>query len=307
MQLFKKKPKLSVVIVFFNMRREATRTLHSLTTAYQRDIAIDDYEVIALDSSSTEALDGDWVESLQKNFKYRFVESDLPTPCRALNFGAAMARSNTLVNLIDGARILSPGILVYMLRAKQAFDTPFTYTIGMHLGRKPQNETLLEGYDQAVEDQLLESIPWQTDGYKLFDISSLASSSKEGFLYPIYESNCFAVSRTPLEEIGGFDEAFEMPGGGLVNLDVFRKLFLHESTTPVLLTGEATFHQFHGGVATNVPATENMWDKFDEEYERLRGRRFDLIGYPRKPRVLGELNTESRRFFLNDELQSGGH
>ena len=71
MQLFKKKPKLSVVIVFFNMRREATRTLHSLTTAYQRDIAIDDYEVIALDSSSTEALDGDWVESLQKNFKYR--------------------------------------------------------------------------------------------------------------------------------------------------------------------------------------------------------------------------------------------
>ena len=104
-----------------------------------------------------------------------------------------------------------------------------------------------------------------------------------------------------------FDEAFEMPGGGLVNLDVFRKLFLHESTTPVLLTGEATFHQFHGGVATNVPATEKMWDKFDDEYERLRGRRFDLIGYPRKPRVLGELNTESRRFFLNDELQSGGH
>ena len=307
MQLFKKKPKLSVVVVFFNMRREATRTLHSLTTAYQRDIAIDDYEVIALDSSSTEALDGDWVESLQKNFKYRFVESDLPTPCRALNYGAAMARSNTLVNLIDGARILSPGILANMLRAEQAFDTPFTYTIGMHLGRKPQNETLLEGYDQAVEDQLLDSIPWQTNGYKLFDISSLASSSQEGFLYPIYESNCFAVGRASLEEIGGFDEAFEMPGGGLVNLDVFRKLFLHESTTPVLLTGEATFHQFHGGVATNVPATERMWDKFDDEYERLRGRRFDLIGYPRKPRVLGELNTESRRFFLNDELQSGGH
>jgi len=302
MGLFRKKPKLSVVVVFFNMRRESIRTLFSLTTAYQRDIGIDDYEVVVLDSGSTEALDGDWVENLQKNFRYRYIESDSPTPCRALNNGSTLARADTLVNLIDGARILSPGILANMLRAEQAFDNPFTYTVGMHLGRKPQNDSLLEGYDQVVEDQLLDSVPWQTDGYKLFEISCLARSSKEGFLYPIYESNCFAVSKATLEEIGGFDEAFEMPGGGLVNLDVFRNLFLHESTTPVLLTGEATFHQFHGGVATNVPASDRVWDKFNDEYESLRGHRFDLIGYPRKPRLLGELNTESRRFFLREGL-----
>ena len=49
---------MSVVVVFFNMRREAIRTLFSLTTAYQRDISIDDYDVIVLDSGSTQALDG---------------------------------------------------------------------------------------------------------------------------------------------------------------------------------------------------------------------------------------------------------
>ncbi len=145
MRSFRKKPKLSVVIAFFNMRREAARTLYSLTTDYQRDIGIDDYEVIVLDSGSTEVLDEHWVKSLQNNFRYRYIESKLPTPCRALNSGAAMARSDTLVNIIDGARILSPGILSSMLRAQQAFDSPFTYTIGMHLGHKSQNEAILEG------------------------------------------------------------------------------------------------------------------------------------------------------------------
>ena len=90
------------------------------------------------------------------------------------------------------------------------------------------------------------------------------------------------------------------------NLDLYKRLLDPPGVPFYLLFGEGSFHQFHGGVATNVPATEKMWDKFDDEYERLRGSRFDLIGYPKKPRVLGELNTESRPFFLNDELQSGG-
>ena len=52
MRFFRKKPKLSVVIAFFNMRREAARTLYSLTTDYQRDIGIDDYEVIVVNDGS---------------------------------------------------------------------------------------------------------------------------------------------------------------------------------------------------------------------------------------------------------------
>ena len=37
---------LTVVVVFYNMRREAARTLHSLTRAYQRGIEDLDYEVL---------------------------------------------------------------------------------------------------------------------------------------------------------------------------------------------------------------------------------------------------------------------
>jgi len=302
MRLFNHRLKLSVIIVFFNMQREARRTLYSLTTRYQREIAIEDYEVIVLDSNSSEPLDREWVESLQENFHYHYIASDMPTPCRALNTGATLARSDTLVNLIDGARILSPGVLADMLRAERAWAAPFTYTIGMHLGEKRQSEAMLEGYNQSVEDELLAAVDWQSDGYRLFDVACLAGSSKEGFLFPIYESNCFAVNKALLADIGGFDESFQTPGGGLVNLDVFRKLYLHEKSTPVMLAGEATFHQFHGGVATNVPASEDMWGKFNDEYERLRGSRFEFIGYPRKPRFLGELNPHSRPFFMNDDM-----
>lgn len=296
--LIRRRPKLSVIIIFYNMRREAARTLHSLTTKYQRDIAEEDYEVIAIDSNSTEPVEKAWVEGIQGNFQYHFIPADDPTPNRALNLGAQIAKAPVLVNLIDGARILSPGILSNILRAEQAFEYPFTYTVGMHLGHKRQNDAVMEGYNQAVEDELLNTVPWETDGYSLFRISCLAGSSKEGFLFPVYESNCFGIHRDVLADVGGFDERFVARGGGLVNLDVFRQLMLHSRTTPVMQIGEATFHQFHGGVATNVPTPENPWDEFDGEYERIRGENFQFIGYPRQPFFFGELHPDSRRFFL---------
>lgn len=306
MPFFKRKPQLSIVVIFYNMRREAVRTLYSLTTRYQRNIEESDYEVIVMDSNSSEPLDREWVEGLQDNFSYRYIEADAPTPCKALNQGARMAQADTVVSHIDGARILSPGVLHYMLGAKKAFDHPFTYTIGMHLGHKRQGISVSEGYNQIVEDELLETVPWQEDGYRLFDVACLAGSSKEGYLYPVYESNCFAIEKTFLTEIGGFDEAFTTLGGGLVNLDMFRKLMQHPATTPVMLIGEGSFHQFHGGVSTNVPAEKNPWAEYDKEYERLRGTRFEFIGYPEQPVFLGRLERNSRRFFYSErEVEDG--
>jgi len=300
MRLFKRKPKLSVVVVFYNMQREAVRTLYSLTVAFQRNISEQDYEVIVLDSNSSQPIEKTWVEGLQSNFRYHFVESDAPTPCRALNCGIEQARADTVVCLIDGARILSPGILHYMQRAEQAFEKPFTYTIGMHLGLKRQSESVSEGYNQEVEDEMLEASGWQENGYDLFTISCLAGSSKEGFLFPIYESNCFAVNKALLEEVGGFDERFVTKGGGLVNLDVFRKLMSHPVTTPVMLIGEATFHQFHGGVSTNVPVADSPWDLYNAEYKEITGESFQFTGYPKQPIFFGQLNVKSRKFFYSE-------
>lgn len=46
MENLERKPNVSVVVVVYNMPREAPRTLHSLSAEYQRHIDADDYEVI---------------------------------------------------------------------------------------------------------------------------------------------------------------------------------------------------------------------------------------------------------------------
>ena len=60
-----------------------------------------------------------------------------------------------------------------------------------------------------------------------------------------------------------------MAGGGLVNLDVWRRACEAPDSQVIMLLGEGTFHQIHGGVATN--ADRPMFPVFQEEYQRIRG------------------------------------
>ena len=292
--MIKNNIKLSVVIVFYNMKREAVRTLYSLTTKYQTDINESDYEVIIVDSNSSQPLDQEWVESIQSNFIYRYVESPWPSPCRAMNIGIDISRSESIVCMIDGARILSPGVLSKMILANNLFSNAFVQTIAMHIGKKLQNISVEEGYNQEVEDKLIASIDWQQDGYQLFNISCLAASSKGGFLNPIPESNCFCVPKRKLVELNGFDENFKSIGGGIVNHDVLNRILEDEEIQPVTLLGEASFHQFHGGVATNVPMVEHPMKIFLNEYFELRKKPFKPS--IRRSFFLGDLPENTRKF-----------
>jgi Glycosyl transferase family 2. len=286
-------PKLSVVIVFFNMRREAQRTLHTLTCQYQQDILIDDYEVLVMDSGSTEPLGQCWVESLQSNFHYYYVATEHPSPCKSINFGVSQSRAQLIAISIDGARMLSPNILSQIIRMSIAYPNPFVYTLSMHLGTKLQNIAVEEGYDQVSEDTLLATVDWQNDGYLLFNIACLAASSGRGYTGYISESNFFAVGKNVLTALGGFDERFKSPGGGLVNLHVFARLLENPQITPVLLLGEATFHQFHGGVATNVPMSCHPWEIYQEEYKVIYGKEF--IHTNRESVLFGKNSVFTRR------------
>ena len=58
---------LSVVVVFYNMRREAARTLQSLSRSYQEELDDIDYEVIVVENGSDESekLGADFVRELR--------------------------------------------------------------------------------------------------------------------------------------------------------------------------------------------------------------------------------------------------
>ena len=85
------------------------------------------------------------------------------------------------------------------------------------------------------------------------------------------------MSRTRYEELGGYDEGFESPGGGLANLDLFRRACEAPGSQLVVVLGEGTFHQLHGGASTNAPREESPWDAFSREYESLRGHPYQQL------------------------------
>ena len=43
------------------------------------------------------------------------------------------------------------------------------------------------------------------------------------------------------------------------------------------LLGEATFHQFHGGIATNVPIDRHPWMSMSNEFVQIFGKAFEPV------------------------------
>src|SRR5690348_5093609 len=79
---------LSVVVVFYNMKREAARTLHSLSRSYQRGLEDVDYELIVVEigSAPDQVLGEDFVRSFGKELRYLDLGAEAtPTPVDALN------------------------------------------------------------------------------------------------------------------------------------------------------------------------------------------------------------------------------
>jgi hypothetical protein len=130
-------------------------------------------------------------------------------------------------------------------------------------------KTVRHGYNQQEEDRLLELTDWTRDGYRLFDISVFAGSSEEGWFAPIAESSALFMTQGLWAELGGYDERFLSPGGGLVNLDTYVRACSLPDSQLIVLLGEGSFHQVHGGVATN--AAVHPWKQMHDEYVRIRG------------------------------------
>ena len=125
------------------------------------------------------------------------------------------------------------------------------------------------GYDTAAEDRLLEASGWEDDGYRLFEVSTPAGSSGRGLFGPMGESSSLFSPGRPGDDLGGLDERFQLPAGGLANHDLYRRACLScEGAELVVLLGEGTFHQHHGGAATSRRFT---WDEMHDDYVAIRG------------------------------------
>ena len=285
-------PRLSIIVVVFNMRREAPRTLFSLSTAYQRHVTAEDYEVIVVENGSPEPLAAAEVAQFGSNFRYVWIDNASPSPAGAINRGVALSKAPFVGIMIDGARMATPGVVALALECLGGFARAVVGTVGFHLGPDTQMYSLRHGYNQTVEDELLTRVDWRNHGYRLFEIGSQAGSSPLNWLGTINESNLIFLSRMLFEELGGYDEQFALPGGGIVNLDFYRRACELPNSTLLTLFGEATFHQVHGGAITNQPASElpRRLQTYGEEYLRIRGVPFERP--TRQPLLFGHTQPE---------------
>jgi hypothetical protein len=287
--------RLSFIVIFHDMAREAPRTLFSLSRAFQHGIEDLQLEVIAIDHGSPRPLEHALVDAQGPGFVLTRIDTDAVSPVAAINAAIDTARGDVVAVHIDGARILSPGVLAGMAEGFRLHRHAFVHTLGFHLGPGPQAQTMLCGYDQATEDRLLEETDWRRDGYRLFDISALAVSSAGGYFSDLQESNCIALRRSDWLELGGFHPGFVSPGGGLCNLDLYNRAMQHPDLVPIRLLGEGSFHQIHGGVATNARPEQSPWEAFQAEYQGIRGSRWELLR-GQDPIHLGRLHPRARRF-----------
>jgi cephalosporin hydroxylase/predicted O-methyltransferase YrrM len=288
---------LSVVVVFYNMRREARRTLHSLSRAYQEGLEQTSYEVIVVENGSDD--DQKLRQVLVEDFGDEFHYLDLgdeasPSPVGALNRGIAASRGRNVALMIDGAHVLTPGVLRFGLQGLATYAPAIVATQQWYVGPGQQGEAMESGYDRTYEDRLFRRIQWPNNGYRLFEIGHFIG--ERDWLDGVWESNCMFVSRAQLERVGGFEERFTMPGGGYANLELYERLGSSPDVTVCSILGEGSFHQVHGGTTTNEAKAEERRTRvygYGQHYALLRGRSFRAAGKP--IHFVGRITTSAAR------------
>jgi cephalosporin hydroxylase len=285
---------LSVVVVVHNMRREAARTLHSLSRSYQRGVDDLAYEVIVVENGSRpeQRLGEEFVRSFGAGFRYIDLgDESAPSPAGAINRGIAASTGEAVALMIDGAHVLTPGVLRHGMLGLHAYAPAIVTAKQWYVGPGQQPEAVAGGYDGEFEDRLFDEIKWPADGYRLFEIGHFIGD--RDWFDGEWESNCIFVPRHLIEQVGGMDEGFSTPGGGFVNLDFFERMVGTPGVTPVTMLGEGSFHQVHGGTTTNLADAGELIRSYDEQYEELRGRRFQVP--PQQTHYVGSFSPAAKR------------
>lgn len=284
---------LSIIVIGFRMPRQLEQTLHTLSCDYQQDVSENDYEVVIVENDSDKMLSSDFVEALPENFRYYSRHESGQSPVAAINFAFEKCQGEMIGLMIDGAHMVTPRVVKYVLCAQRAWEYPLVVVPGYHLGGESQTQDI--NYTEEREKELLRTIDWRDNGYQLFSVADFSPANRFSYMHPIMECNCVFTPRISFERIGYCDSRFTLRGGGPVNLHLFRQLGTLPETEIVVLPGEGSFHQYHGGVTTSSYADrENEIASHREQLNSFWLGRFKSVS--REPVLLGAVTYWAHSF-----------
>ncbi|MFT4520966.1 MAG: hypothetical protein ACI9JM_003376 [Halioglobus sp.] len=288
---------VSFVLIVYDMPMQAQNTVRSLLSDYQLGVKDADYEVLIVENESKNNMSADFLRTLPSNFHYHLRKESQPTPVHAINYGIEQASGQNVCVMIDGARLLTPGVVKNTIMGHRLSDCSVVTVPGYHLGFELQQKAVASGYGVERETELMQSIGWPGDGYRLFEIACFSGSCSPGFYLAHSESNCISMPKGVWNDLGGYDPKFDMRGGGVVNLDLYKRACEYPGSTHIVLQGEGTFHQFHGGVTTGgdeAEVRERLIQAIMEQYQQIRGEKYSSP--QTNPIYLGELSDPAQKF-----------
>jgi len=264
----KKKLKYSFIIQSFDMKTEVPNTLLSVSPEYQK-FNKEEYEVILIQNPSSNNLTEKELDFFTGNLIFIQNEHNIPIT-KSINSAVKVANGENLIICIDGARILSPGILKYCSQAITLSHRAIVAFHGFHLGIFPQQKAISQKlYSKEDETNFLKEINFPNNPQALFFNASWAESSSNGYFHQMAESNCLMLPKTTYEKIGGFDERLNSLSGGLANLDLYNRVLEQRDHRLFFVLGEGSFHQYHGGDTTSNQ--QGKFDKYRKEYKEKTG------------------------------------
>lgn len=289
-------PKISVLVVIYRMSRQAENTLRSLSPRYQRGIAAGEYEIVVVENSSDDELGRERAKAIAKNIRYFYREETAVSPVPAFQQAVSQARGDVFGIIIDGAHMVTPGVLGNVQSAFRMDPDAVVAVPGYHIGEGHQDKLEDPKAFLNLQESLLRGIDWFYEGYKLFNIGCWSPANPRGYLTSFQECNCLFASRRAYEAAGGVDDRFDMEGGGSVNLELFAALVSRRREARLfVLPGEGSFHQYHDGVTTAPQqGREERLVRQKEQHAEIIGQKFE--GVNREPVMLGKVRGPARRF-----------
>lgn len=294
--------KLSIILIVYDMPAQALNTLYSLSCLYQRNVSEQDYEIIVVENHSSHTLDEEMLSPIANNITYVCRDEKGVSPAAAINAGLALCQAPFIGLLIDGARMVTPRVIECALQAQRIDTNALMAVPGYNLGPELQHLDTQFNYNEATEKHLMDTVHWRDNGYRLFDIANISEANPRGVFQPFMENNCLFTSADNFQKIGGANESFNSPGGGGLNLHLYRSLGVLKETDYFFVTpGEGSFHQYHGGVSTS--ARKDREASFLSPREQLESYwNGQFKGLEREPILLGTVNSHAQSF-LQDSSQ----